>query len=129
MSFDDLGAGGDSEDEDEASRRIQEIGAAKRAADEAAGKKVIARSTIIFDVKPEDDETDLKKIFAEIQKLSINGLLWKPGHDFIKVAYGIFKLRIMCAIEDEKVMVDDVVEKIEAIEGVQSVDIHSFNKI
>lgn len=46
------------------------------------------------------------------------------------VGYGIKKLQIMCVVEDEKVSVDELVEKIQDFEDfVQSVDIAAFNKI
>ena len=46
------------------------------------------------------------------------------------MAFGIFKLIIAFSLEDEKVSVDDIVEKIEAMEDmVQSVEIAAFNKI
>lgn len=48
----------------------------------------------------------------------------------VAVGYGIHKFRIMCVIEDDKVSVDLLVDKIERFERlVQSVDIESFNKI
>ena len=46
------------------------------------------------------------------------------------MAFGIFKLIIGFSLEDEKVSVDDIVERIEAYEElVQSVEIAAFNKI
>lgn len=46
------------------------------------------------------------------------------------LAYGIKKLQIVTVIEDDKISVDELTEKIEAIEDlVQSVDIAAFNKI
>lgn len=46
------------------------------------------------------------------------------------MAFGINKLQIVCVIEDAKVSVDDISEKIEGFEDfVQSVDIASFNKV
>jgi translation elongation factor EF-1beta len=46
------------------------------------------------------------------------------------VAFGIYKLIIGFSLEDEKVSVDDVVERIEGIQDfVQSVEIAAFNKI
>ena len=49
---------------------------------------------------------------------------------FVPVGYGIRKLQIMCVVEDEKVSVDLLVEKIQDFEEfVQSVDIAAFNKI
>jgi translation elongation factor EF-1beta len=48
----------------------------------------------------------------------------------VPLAYGIKKLQIVTVIEDEKVSVEELTEKIEAIEDlVQSVDIAAFNKI
>lgn len=46
------------------------------------------------------------------------------------MAFGIFKLICGFSCEDEKVSVDDIVERIEGIEDmVQSVEIQAFNKI
>jgi len=59
----------------------------------------------------------------------MNGLEWK-AKEFIKVGYGVNKLRIMCNIIDELVSVDTLQEKIESFEEiVQSVVIHAFNKL
>ena len=108
--------------------------AAKAAKEQAAGKKkkeVIAMSLVMLEVKPLDDTTNLddlaKKIFSEIIQ---DGLFWKTEYKKDPVAFGIFKLIIGFSCEDEKVSVDDIVEKIEALEEfVQSVEIASFNKI
>jgi len=129
MDFDNLSAPEKDEDsDDEESKKIQKIGAEKRKADAAAGKKVIGRSTLILDVKPESDETELDGLLEAIKQITINGLEWKPAVDRVKMAYGIFKLRVMCQIVDDLVFTDDVIEKIEKIEGVQSVDVYAFNK-
>lgn len=46
------------------------------------------------------------------------------------MGYGINKLTIMCVIEDDKVSVDELQEKISEFEDyIQSVDIAAFNKI
>ena len=46
------------------------------------------------------------------------------------VAFNIKKLSIVCVVEDAKVSVEELTEKIEAFEDfVQSVDIAGFNKI
>ena len=88
-------------------------------------------SLVMLEVKPLDDTTDLdalaQKIFNEITQ---DGLFWKTEYKKEPVAFGIFKLIIGFSLEDEKVSVDDVVEKIEAFEDlVQSVEISAFNKI
>lgn len=54
-------------------------------------------------------------------------MCWETEYKKVPVAFGIFKLRIGFLCEDEKISVDDVVEKIEAYdEFVQSVDIIIF---
>jgi translation elongation factor EF-1beta len=112
--MDDL-FGDDNEEDAEAAKAAA---AAVKAA--AAGKKkkeVIAMSLVMLEVKPLDDTTSLddlaKKIFAEIIQ---DGLFWKTEYKKEPVAFGIFKLIIGFSCEDEKVSVDDVVEKIEALE-------------
>jgi translation elongation factor EF-1beta len=46
------------------------------------------------------------------------------------VAFNIKKLSIVCVVEDEKVSIEELQEKIEQFEDyVQSVDIAGFNKI
>merc|ERR1711962_999429 len=48
----------------------------------------------------------------------------------IPVGYGINKLQVMCTVEDEKVSIEELSEKIEEFEDfVQSVDIAAMNKI
>ena len=88
-------------------------------------------SLVMLEVKPLDDQVNLddlaKKIFAEITQ---DGLFWKTEYKKEPVAFTIFKLIIGFSLEDEKVSVDDVVERIESLdEFVQSVEIAAFNKI
>ena len=59
----------------------------------------------------------------------MDGLLWGASK-LVPLAYGIKKLQILCVIEDEKVSVDELQEKICEFEDfVQSVDIAAFQKI
>merc|ERR1712115_366325 len=124
--------GSDSEDDGEAERvKAERIAAynAKKAAKEAVKGKTIAKSSISFDVKPWDDETDLKEVENMCRAITMEGLVW--GSAQLKpIGYGIMKLRITCVVEDDKVSSDDLVEKIEGFEDhVQSVDIAAFQKI
>jgi len=81
-------------------------------------------------VKPYEAETDLDALAAKILAVELDGLQWKTEYKKEPIAYGVFKLIIGCVIEDEKISVDDLQEKIEGFEEeVQSVDILSFNKI
>jgi len=48
----------------------------------------------------------------------------------IPIAYGMQKLQMTCVVEDDKVMTDDLFDKIQAWEDeVQSVDVSSFQKL
>jgi translation elongation factor EF-1beta len=106
---------------------------AKAEADKKKKKKkvVIAMSLVLLEVKPLDDKTDLDKLAKYIfENLTQEGLYWKTEYKKEPVAFGIFKLIIGFSLEDEKVSVDDVVDKIEALDDqVQSVEIQAFNKI
>ncbi|CAJ0568581.1 unnamed protein product, partial [Mesorhabditis spiculigera] len=89
----------------------------------------IAKSSVILDVKPWDDETDLKELEAKVRGIEMDGLVWGGGK-LIAIGYGIQKLQIISVIEDAKVSVDDLQDKIQEFEDhVQSVDIVAFNKI
>ena len=82
-------------------------------------KVVIAMSLVMLEVKPLDSDTNLddlaKKIFAEVTNEK-GGLFWKTEFKKEPVAFGIFKLIVGFSCEDEKVSVDDIVEKVEAFE-------------
>lgn len=125
--------GSDDEEEDAEAERIkaERVAAynAKKAAKEETKGKTIAKSSISFDVKPWDDETDLKEVEKMCREITMDGLVW--GSAQLKpIGYGIMKLRITCVVEDEKVSSDDIVETIEGYEDhVQSVDIAAFQKI
>jgi elongation factor 1-beta len=128
----DLFGSDDEEDDAEAERiKAERIAAynARREAKEAKKGKVIAKSNIILDIKPWDDETPLEKLEECIRSISMDGLLWGTGK-FVAVGYGIKKLQITCVIEDDKVMMDDLEDQVVGFEDyVQSMDIVAFNKI
>ena len=68
-----------------------------------------------------------KDLFSKVTQ---DGLFWKTQYKKEPVAFGIYKLIVGFSCEDEKVSVDDIVEKIEGMEDqVQSVEIQAFNKI
>jgi len=121
--------GSDDEEEDAEAARIREERLKAYAEKKSKKAGPIAKSSILIDCKPWDDETDLKQMEAEIKKITMDGLVWGAAKSQL-MAFGISKLQILCTIEDEKVSVDDLQEKIEAIEDlVQSTDIAAFNKI
>lgn len=91
--------------------------------------QIIAKSNIILDVKPWDDETDMGKIEEAVRSIVADGLLWGASK-LVPLAYGIKKLQISCVVEDDKVGTDFLEEEITKFEElVQSVDIAAFNKI
>ena len=102
---------------------------ARKAAKEDKKGKVIAKSNIILDIKPWDDETDMKALEDSVRSVAMDGLLWGTGK-LVAVGYGIKKLQITCVVEDDKVGTDDLEDQITAFDDyVQSVDIVAFNKI
>merc|ERR1712088_765662 len=125
--------GSDDEEEDEEAERIkaERIAAynAKKQAKEEKKGKVIAKSNIILDIKPWDDETDMAEMESLIRSIEMDGLLWGTAK-LVPIGYGIKKIQITTVVEDDKVSTDDLEESITAFEDfVQSVDIVAFNKI
>ena len=103
-----------------------------QAAAAAAKKKdkPVAKSLLLFEVKPYEAETDLDDLAKKILAIQMDGLIWKQEYKKEPIAYGVHKLIVGCVIEDEKIAVDDLQEKMEAFdELVQSVDIAIFNKL
>ena len=81
-------------------------------------------------MKPYEAETDLDDLAKKILAIEMDGLTWKQEYKKEPIAYGVHKLIVGCVIEDEKIAVDDLQEKMEAFdELVQSVDIAIFNKL
>ena len=76
-----------------------------------------------LEVKPWDDETDMKALEESVRSIQQPGLVW-GGSQLIAVGYGIKKLQINLVIEDELVSLDELQEKISGFEDyVQSTDI------
>ncbi|XP_045583617.1 elongation factor 1-delta isoform X2 [Procambarus clarkii] len=118
-----------SDEEDEEAERIKEERLKAYAEKKAKKPGPIAKSSVLLDCKPWDDETNMAAMEVEIRKIEMDGLVWGASK-LVPLAYGIQKLSILCTVEDEKVSIDDLSEKIQEIEDyVQSVDIGAFNKI
>ena len=106
----------------------------KKEADAKAAKPKkaapIAKSLIVWEVKPWGEETDLEALAAKIIAIQMEGLFWKTEWKKEPVAYGVFKIQIGATVQDDIVSTDEVQERIEAFEDdVQSVDIVAFNKL
>ncbi|CAN9502946.1 unnamed protein product [Ophioblennius macclurei] len=125
---DDLDLFGSDSDDEEAARIKQERLDAY-AAKKSKKPALIAKSSILLDVKPWDDETDMAKLEECVRSVQMDGLLWGASK-LLPVGYGIKKLQINCVVEDDKVGTDILEEEITSFEDyVQSVDVAAFNKI
>jgi len=121
--------GSESEEEDEEAKKLREERLSAYAKKKSKKAAVIAKSMVILDVKPWDDETDMKEMETQVRTIVMDGLIWGASK-LVPLAYGIKKLQISTVVEDEKVSIDDLQEKIEEFEDfVQSVDIAAFNKL
>ncbi|XP_031150366.1 eukaryotic translation elongation factor 1 delta a (guanine nucleotide exchange protein) isoform X4 [Sander lucioperca] len=125
---DDIDLFGSDEDDEEAARLKQERVDAY-AAKKSKKPALIAKSSILLDVKPWDDETDMVKLEECVRSVQMDGLLWGASK-LVPVGYGIKKLQINCVVEDDKVGTDILEEEITKFEDyIQSVDVAAFNKI
>uniref|UniRef100_A0A7N0UR13 Translation elongation factor EF1B beta/delta subunit guanine nucleotide exchange domain-containing protein n=1 Tax=Kalanchoe fedtschenkoi TaxID=63787 RepID=A0A7N0UR13_KALFE len=124
---DDLDLFGDETEEDK--KAAEEREASVKA---SAKKKESGKSSVLLDVKPWDDETDMKKLEEIVRSIEMPGLLWGASK-LVPVGYGIKKMTIMMTIVDDLVSVDSLIEEqltVEpASEYIQSCDIVAFNKI
>jgi elongation factor 1-delta len=126
----DLFGSGSEEEDDEEAAKLKQQRLDTYNAKKSKKPALIAKSSILLDVKPWDDETDMVAMEAQVRLIVQDGLLWGAAK-LVAVGYGIRKLQILCIVEDDKVSVDELQEKIteDLEELVQSVDIASFNKI
>ncbi|XP_074567194.1 elongation factor 1-beta 2-like [Curcuma longa] len=124
---DDLDLFGDETEEDK--KAAEEREAAVKA---SSKKKESGKSSVLLDVKPWDDETDMKKLEEAVRSVEMPGLLWGASK-LVPVGYGIKKLQIMMTIVDDLVSVDSLIEEYLTEEPrneyIQSCDIVAFNKI
>merc|ERR1719433_2087019 len=120
-----------SSDEEESEEKKRVTAERLKAYAEKKSKKpqVIAKTSVLLDVKPWDDETNMDEMIKSIKTIQKEGLVWGASK-LVPVGYGINKLQIMCTVEDEKVSIEELSEQIEEFEDfVQSVDVAAMNKI
>ncbi|XP_069771070.1 eukaryotic translation elongation factor 1 delta b (guanine nucleotide exchange protein) isoform X4 [Narcine bancroftii] len=126
---DDIDLFGSSDEESAEAERIREERLRQYADKKSKKPAVIAKSSILLDVKPWDDETDMKKLEECVRTVKMDGLVWGASK-LVSVGYGIKKLQIQCVVEDDKVGTDHLEEEITKFEDyVQSVDVAAFNKV
>ncbi|OAQ99394.1 hypothetical protein LLEC1_03128, partial [Akanthomyces lecanii] len=117
---------GSDEEEDAEGERVREQRLADYKARKAAKPQNIAKSVVILDVKPWDDETDMVALEAAVRGIERHGLVWGTSK-LIAVGYGIKKLQLNVVVQDDKVSTQDLQDEIEGFEEyVQSSDITSI---
>ncbi|KAJ6964092.1 elongation factor 1-beta 1-like [Populus alba x Populus x berolinensis] len=124
---DDLDLFGDETEEDK--KAAEEREKAKKG---SSKKKESGKSSVLLDVKPWDDETDMAALEKAVRSIEMPGLFWGASK-LAPVGYGIKKLQIMLTIIDDLVSVDSLIEERLTVEPcseyIQSCDIVAFNKI
>jgi len=122
--------GSDDDDEEDAEKARVTAERLKAYAEKKSKKPaLIAKTSVLFDIKPWDDETDMDAMLKACKSVEMDGLVW-GANKLVPVGYGINKLQLMCVVEDEKVSIDELQEKICEFEDfVQSVDVAAMNKI
>ncbi|CAG9583663.1 putative translation elongation factor 1-beta [Leishmania major strain Friedlin] len=123
---DDIDLFGETTEEEKAALEAKK---AKDAEKKKAKKEVIAKSSILFDIKAWDDTIDLEALAQKLHAIQRDGLIW-GDHKLVPVAFGVKKLQQLIVIEDDKVSGDDLEEMVMGFEDeVQSMDIVAWNKI
>lgn len=126
---DEIDLFGSDDEVDEEAEKLKQERLAAYAAKKSAKPAVVAKSSIVLDVKPWDDETDMVALEAGVRAIEMPGLIWGASK-LVAVGYGIKKLQIGCVVEDDKVSVDDLESQITGLEDyVQSMDVAAFQKI
>jgi len=123
--------GSDSEDEEAKAEKERVTAERLKAYHEKKAKKpaLIAKTSVLLDIKPWDDETDMNEMLKSAKSIEKEGLVWGASK-LVPVGYGINKLQLMCVVEDEKVSIDELCEQIAEFEDfVQSVDVAAMSKI
>ncbi|KAH0615151.1 uncharacterized protein H6S33_000787 [Morchella sextelata] len=121
--------GSDDEEEDPEKEALTQKRLAEYAAKKAGKVKPAAKSVVTMDVKPWDDETDMKQLEANVRAIEKDGLVWGAS-TLVAVGFGIKKLQINLVIEDDKISLDDLQQQIEEDEDhVQSTDIAAMQKL
>ncbi|KAG9235633.1 putative elongation factor 1-beta [Amylocarpus encephaloides] len=119
--------GSDDEEEDAEAERIKNERLAEYKKKKEGKTKPAAKSVVTMDVKPWDDETDMKLLEAAVRSINKEGLVWGASK-LAAVGFGIKKLQINLVIEDDKIGLSDLQEEIEEFEDyVQSSDITPFS--
>ncbi|KAF3020125.1 Translation elongation factor 1 beta [Neopestalotiopsis sp. 37M] len=121
--------GSDTDGEDPEAIKAREERLAAYREKKAAKPKTIAKTVVIMDVKPWDDETDMVGLESLVRGIDKDGLVWGASN-LVAVGFGIKKLQINLVIEDEKISLTELQDEIQEFEDyVQSTDIATMQKL
>jgi len=121
--------GSDDEEEDAEAEKIRNERLAEYKKKKEGKTKPAAKSVVTLDVKPWDDETDMKELEKAVRSIEKDGLVWGASK-LVPVGFGIKKLQINLVIEDDKVGLGDLEEEIQGFEDfVQSTDVAAMQKL
>ncbi|KAI5992391.1 hypothetical protein EDD15DRAFT_2368103 [Pisolithus albus] len=125
----DIDLFGSDDEENAEAERIKAERVAAYNARKANKPKTVAKSVVTLEVKPWDDETDMKALEDAVRSISMEGLVWGASK-LVPIGYGIKKLQITLVVEDELVSLDELQEKIAEFDDyVQSTDVAAMQTV
>ncbi|KAI4838896.1 elongation factor 1-delta [Plasmodium brasilianum] len=78
-------------------------------------KQVINKSSLIIDIKPYGEDTNLDDVLKLVKDIEMEGLTWGKAHKKTPFAFGLFKLQVTCVIVDDLINTDELIEMIENV--------------
>ena len=96
--------------------------------DAAEAPAVATASTMVtLDVCPDTEDVDLDNVAVCVKSGLPSDAVWS-GHTLVPIAFGLRKLRITLFVTDATKL-DDIVEAVQDLPLVRSVDIYAFQKV
>ncbi len=89
----DLFGSDEDEEDDEEKKRVTEERLAAYAAKKSKKPAVIAKTSVLLDVKPWDDETNMDEMLKNVKSVEMEGLVWGASK-LVPIGYGIKKLQV-----------------------------------
>jgi len=91
--------------------------------------KPVAKTIATLNIRPYDDETDMKVLEATVRGIKKDGLVW-GATKLVPMAFGLQMLEIYVVVEDAKISLADLEEEIQEFEDVVgSTDIPVMQKL
>lgn len=126
---DDVDLFGSDDEVDEEAERVKAERVKEYEVRKANKPKPVQKSVVTFEVKPWDDETDMKAMEEAVRAVEMDGLVWGASK-LVPIGYGVNKLQITLVVEDDKVSMDELQEQVQELEDyVQSTDIAAMQKL